>query len=253
MQTVALAAAVIDSGGEPRPCDVSATIPRRSSGLLDARPGRDLVVASGGVSVGRHDHVRDDRAPWNPRFLAHLGAARQAAGGGRAGRRDGDRPAREPGQRARHIRALCPTIHPRHARTAGRRSPPRARHADGADRERCARRAFLRVRVREHGGGFDAEPAGGQQSSQLRPMADANALLVVPEGPTPPSRAAPTTRSAPCRRATDEAEPSRRRRRAAHGRRRRQAGDRAPGGGCGHRAHAARGAGPARGRGRSEG
>ena len=30
--------------------------------------------------------------------------------------------------------------------------------------------------------GYVARPAGGQQSSQLRPMADANALLVIPEG-----------------------------------------------------------------------
>jgi molybdopterin biosynthesis enzyme len=45
-----------------------------------------------------------------------------------------------------------------------------------------ARRAFLRVRAWEEHGDLLAAPAGGQASSQLRPMADANALLVVPEG-----------------------------------------------------------------------
>ena len=44
------------------------------------------------------------------------------------------------------------------------------------------RRAFLRVVVDASDDGYVARPAGGQQSSQLRPMADANALLVVPEG-----------------------------------------------------------------------
>jgi molybdopterin molybdotransferase len=44
------------------------------------------------------------------------------------------------------------------------------------------RRAFLRVRVTAEDGGLTARPAGGQLSSQLRPLADANALLVVPEG-----------------------------------------------------------------------
>jgi molybdopterin biosynthesis enzyme len=44
------------------------------------------------------------------------------------------------------------------------------------------RRAFLRVVIRGTDDGYLARPAGGQQSSQLRPMADANALLVVPEG-----------------------------------------------------------------------
>jgi molybdopterin molybdotransferase len=51
--------------------------------------------------------------------------------------------------------------------------------AIGKDRER---RAFLRVRVEPGGDGWRARAAGGQQSSQLRPLADANALLIVPEG-----------------------------------------------------------------------
>jgi molybdopterin biosynthesis enzyme len=45
-----------------------------------------------------------------------------------------------------------------------------------------ARRAFLRVSVWHEDGKIRARAAGGQASSQLRPMADANALLVVPEG-----------------------------------------------------------------------
>jgi molybdopterin biosynthesis enzyme len=49
----------------------------------------------------------------------------------------------------------------------------------GKDR---GRRAFLRVGVWKEDGEIHARPAGGQLSSQLRPMADANALLVVPEG-----------------------------------------------------------------------
>jgi len=46
------------------------------------------------------------------------------------------------------------------------------------------RRAYLRVHV-EHdpdGDGYRATSAGGQLSSQLLPLASANALLVVPEG-----------------------------------------------------------------------
>jgi molybdopterin molybdotransferase len=45
-----------------------------------------------------------------------------------------------------------------------------------------ARRAFIRVSVWAKDGEIHARSAGGQLSSQLRPMADANALLVVPEG-----------------------------------------------------------------------
>jgi molybdopterin biosynthesis enzyme len=45
-----------------------------------------------------------------------------------------------------------------------------------------SRRAYLRVSVWEEDGRIWAQSAGGQLSSQLRPMAEANALLVVPEG-----------------------------------------------------------------------
>ena len=57
--TPALAAAVIEAGGEPRvleraPDDPPRIEERIRSGLEDA----DLLIASGGVSVGEHDHVR---------------------------------------------------------------------------------------------------------------------------------------------------------------------------------------------------
>jgi molybdopterin biosynthesis enzyme len=44
------------------------------------------------------------------------------------------------------------------------------------------RRAYLRVRVERDADGHRAVSAGGQSSSQLVPLASANALLVVPEG-----------------------------------------------------------------------
>ena len=44
------------------------------------------------------------------------------------------------------------------------------------------RRAYLRVRVTREADGYVARSAGGQASSQLVPLAAANALLVVPEG-----------------------------------------------------------------------
>jgi molybdopterin molybdotransferase len=44
------------------------------------------------------------------------------------------------------------------------------------------RRAYLRVVVRHERDEWVASPAGGQGSAQLRALAAANALLVVPEG-----------------------------------------------------------------------
>ena len=58
--TPALAAAVLEAGGAPlvlpRAGDERGEIERV---LLDAAGRADLVVTSGGVSVGRHDHVRE--------------------------------------------------------------------------------------------------------------------------------------------------------------------------------------------------
>jgi molybdopterin molybdotransferase len=44
-----------------------------------------------------------------------------------------------------------------------------------------ARRAFIRATVWREDGTIWARASGGQRSSELRPMADANALLVIPE------------------------------------------------------------------------
>jgi len=44
------------------------------------------------------------------------------------------------------------------------------------------RRAYLRVRIERDADRYRAIAAGGQGSSQLLPLASANALLIVPEG-----------------------------------------------------------------------
>ncbi len=56
-----------------------------------------------------------------------------------------------------------------------------ARLTERVDKDR-ERRAFLRVVVRRAADGWEASPAGGQGSAQLRSLAAANALLAVPEG-----------------------------------------------------------------------
>ena len=181
---VALAAAVREAGGEPlilpRARDDAAEIERT---LTEAAVTADLLVTSAGVSVGRHDHVRavlEQRGTLDFWRIA-IQPGKPLAVGELAGRTIIGLPGNPVSALVvfelfvrPFIRAmLCLNGDGRlHLRAIPDRQMPKD----------PKRRAFLRVTVWREDGDLLARPAGGQQSSQLRPMADANALLVVPEG-----------------------------------------------------------------------
>ncbi|HET6381683.1 MAG TPA: gephyrin-like molybdotransferase Glp [candidate division Zixibacteria bacterium] len=180
----ALAAAVIEAGGEPvvlpRAPDAPAVVERL---VREGVKRADLLVASGGVSVGRHDHVRD--------AIEHLG------------RLDFWRIAVQPGKPlafgsvaermviglpGNPVSALVtfelfgrPLLRAMLGLSGSGRPVLPVTLVDRLPKDRD-RRAYLRVRVERGPDGPVARSAGGQQSSQLRSMADANALLIVPEG-----------------------------------------------------------------------
>jgi molybdopterin molybdotransferase len=182
--TVALAAAVVEAGGEPlvlpRERDEASAIERA---LRDAAGRADLIVSSGGVSVGQHDHVRAVLEqhgsldfwriavqPGKPLAVGELGGATII------------------GLPGNPVSALVtfelfvrPFIRAMLGLAGDGRVHVRAKPETRMEKD-LARRAFLRVSVWQQDGEIRARSAGGQLSSQLRPMADANALLVVPEG-----------------------------------------------------------------------
>jgi molybdopterin molybdotransferase len=180
----ALAAAVSGAGGEPilrgpvadDPADVA-------QALSEAAAEADIVLTSGGVSVGRHDHVR--------------GAIE------RLGRLDFWRIAMQPGKPlavgvvngrtviglpGNPVSALVVTellVRPLIRATLGLAGDGRLHVMSLLDedlRKDPERTAYLRVRVRQTDVGWAARPAGGQLSSQLRALAAANGLLVIPAG-----------------------------------------------------------------------
>jgi molybdopterin molybdotransferase len=181
---VALAAAVLDAGGVPL---VMPRVPDEAgpteAALLDGARRADLVVTSGGVSVGRRDHVRAilERdggldfwriavQPGKPLAVGELGGTTIIG---------------LPGNPVSALVTFELFVRPFIRAMLGLERDGRVRVSAtpteriGKDRDR---RAFMRVRVWQQDGGFLAAPAGGQASSQLRPMADANALLIIPEG-----------------------------------------------------------------------
>ncbi|HEY6608554.1 MAG TPA: gephyrin-like molybdotransferase Glp [Candidatus Limnocylindria bacterium] len=181
---VALAAAVRDAGGAPvilpRARDDADEIERT---LTEAAGWADLLVTSAGVSVGRHDHVRaviEQRGELDFWRIA-IQPGKPLAVGELAGVTVVGLPGNPVSALVVFELFVRPLVRAMLGLHGDGRSHVRAVATDrmGKDRER---RGFLRVRLAPDADGISAHPAGGQQSSQLRPMADANALLVVPEG-----------------------------------------------------------------------
>jgi molybdopterin molybdotransferase len=179
----ALAAAVAEAGGEghvlPRVADRREDV----EGALRAAAGFDLIVSSGGVSVGQHDHVRD--------VLEGNGSLdfwRIAVQPGKplaVGELAGVTVIGLPGNPVSALVTFELFVRPMIRAMLGLGGDGRlhlwARPQEHMGKDR-ARRAFLRVAVWRQGDETLARPAGGQGSAQLRPLADGNALLVVPEG-----------------------------------------------------------------------
>jgi molybdopterin molybdotransferase len=182
--SVALAAAVSEAGGEALPLPRAADDPRQIERLVrGAAAEADLLVASGGVSVGRHDHVRD--------VIADLGQldfwrVRMQPGKPLAFGTIGEVPVIGlPGNPVSALVTFELFARPLIRRMLGLSGSGRVTlPAVACERmpKDTERRAYLRVRLGRGADGLEARPAGGQASSQLRPLADANGLLVVPEG-----------------------------------------------------------------------
>ncbi len=182
---VALAAAVTDAGGEPVdlprvPDEGGAT----EAALTVAARRADLVVTSGGVSVGRRDHVRAilERDGGLDFWRIAVQPGKPLAVGELGGTTVIGLPGNPVSALVTFELFVRPFIRAMLGLEGDGRLRLRATPTERIGKDR-ARRAFLRVKVwRSEGDGLHAAPAGGQASSQLRPMADANALLVVPEG-----------------------------------------------------------------------
>ena len=180
----ALAAAVTEAGGEPLLLPRVGDDPAKIEGVLrDGAASADLVVTSGGVSVGRHDHVRAvlERGGRLDFWRIAVQPGKPLA----VGELDGTTAIGLPGNPVSALVTFELFVRPFVRAMLGLTGDGRLRVAAAAtermpkDRDR---RAYLRVVVSATDRGYVAALAGGQQSSQLRPMAAANALLVVPEG-----------------------------------------------------------------------
>jgi molybdopterin molybdotransferase len=181
---VALAAAVREAGGValllPRARDDAGEIERV---LVAAADRADLLVTSAGVSVGRHDHVRgvlEARGTLDFWRIA-IQPGKPLAVGELAGRPVIGLPGNPVSALVVFELFVRPFIRAMLGLPGDGRLHLRAVAEDRIGKD-PRRRGFLRVNVWQEDGVVHARAAGGQQSSQLRPLADGNALLIVPEG-----------------------------------------------------------------------
>jgi molybdopterin molybdotransferase len=182
--TLSLAAAVTESGGVPvllpRAPDDEAEIARiLAAAIADA----DVVVASGGVSVGRYDHVRTaiERLGSLDFWRVRVQPGKPLAFGEIDGRPVIGLPGNPVSALVTFELFVRPLLRAMLGLSGSGRPVLRAVATERIGKD-VQRRAYLRVRVHSTPDGYVAEPAGGQGSAQLRPLAAANALLVVPEG-----------------------------------------------------------------------
>lgn len=182
--SAAIAASVADAGGLPLVVD---RVPDEAgpieSALTDAAHRADLVVTSGGVSVGRHDLVRsvlEERGSLDLWRIA-VQPGKPLAVGSLGGTTVIGLPGNPVSALVTFELFVRPFVRAMLGLSGDGRLRVRATPETRIGKD-PKRRAFLRVKVWHEDGIIHARPSGGQASSQLRAMTEANALLVVPEG-----------------------------------------------------------------------
>lgn len=182
--SASLAAAVAEAGGQPLLLDaVGDSAEAIEASLRHAAAETDLLVVSGGVSVGRHDHVRATIEQLGKLDFWRIAVqpGKPLAFGTIAGRPVIGLPGNPVSALVTFEIFGRPLLRAMLGLSGDGRLHLPARLTEPVHKDR-ERRAYLRVVVRSVADGWEARPAGGQGSAQLRPLAAANGLLAVPEG-----------------------------------------------------------------------
>jgi molybdopterin molybdotransferase len=178
----ALAAAVREAGGEPVVHAIVGDRPEDIRAALAEALAADVLLTSGGVSVGEHDHVKEtldalgvDRLFWK--------VAQKPGKPLTVGRRDGHLVFGLPGNPVSALVCFAIYVRPALRRMQG---DPRAHlpvvHARLGTglRKASGLTEFVRVRLDEHDGGWVATPYATQSSGVLSSLSASAGLLIGP-------------------------------------------------------------------------
>ena len=193
----ALAAAVREAGGLPYRAGIVPDDPRVLADALDDHLIQaDVIVTSGGVSVGAYDVVKEvlgrlgtvsfDRIamqPGMPQAFGHIGPDRTPIFG-------------LPGNPVSALVSFEVFVRPALRRMLGTQQiarPQVSATLTDAVRSPEGRRQYVRVAVERNGAGWTARPTGGHGSHLLAGLAHANGLAVIPELQTEVPAGTPVT------------------------------------------------------------
>jgi molybdopterin molybdotransferase len=176
-----LAAAVTEAGGEPLSIETASDDPAAIAGAIAGLKSVDLLVTSGGASVGDFDHVKDVVGASGQ---LNFWRVRVRPGKPLIYGKIGDMPVIGlPGNPTSAMVTFEEFVRPAIRIMLGT-APMRAEIEAVVD-ERIdnhgGRRTYARVRLHSEDGRFHAVLSGGQDSAMLLPLAHADGLLMIPE------------------------------------------------------------------------
>ncbi len=176
-----LLAAVIEAGGVARALGTAGDDPMSIAAAVDGAEGSDLLITSGGASVGDFDHVKDVVGaegrlhfwrvrvrPGKPLLFGDVGRLPVIG---------------LPGNPTSAMVTFEEFVRPAIEKMLG--APILRPELEAIVDERIdnagGRRTYARVALRQEGGRFHAELAGSQDSAMVLPLAHADGLLIIPE------------------------------------------------------------------------
>jgi molybdopterin molybdotransferase len=179
--TPMLAGAVVEAGGIPRVLSTAGDDPRLIAAAIESAGDADLLLTSGGASVGDFDYVKDVVGrggqlsfwrvrvrPGKPLLFGMVGPLRIIG---------------LPGNPTSAMVTFEEFARPAIRRMLGAslfRTAIRVRLDERID-NRGGRRTYARAQLRYDSGEFHATLSGSQDSAMLLPLARADGLVVVPE------------------------------------------------------------------------
>jgi molybdopterin molybdotransferase len=179
--TPMLAAAITEAGGEPRCLETAGDDPDAIRLALSGAAGSNLILTSGGASVGDHDFVKDvvqhsgevgfwrvRMRPGKPLIFGHVGGTPILG---------------LPGNPTSAFVTFEQFVRPAIRTMLGMKAlrPQIEVEVDDYLENRGGRRTYARVRLRWEAGRYHATLSGNQDSAMVVPLAAADGLLEIPE------------------------------------------------------------------------